>query len=135
VGIGDERAERDGRAVQCPDHGQVGPAFVCRHLFEQVLHNGFTPIGFFEPDVQAEEPNGWCRECEIVRAREGGWNDASEAFAGVKFICSGCFARIRSIQRAAGQRRSTWQVLGTAVARWLGSVLHFFHARVRRRPD
>ncbi len=100
---GDKTPERNDRTVRCPDHGQVTPAFVCKHLFEQLLHSAFTPIGFFEPDVQAEEPNGWCKDCELVRAREGEWNDASEAFAGVKLICSACFARVRSVQRAVGQ--------------------------------
>jgi hypothetical protein len=87
--------------VLCPQHGQVSPAFVCRHLFEELLHNELTPIGFFEPDVQAEEPNGWCRQCDAIMAREGGWNDTSEAFAEVKLVCSACFARARAAQRAS----------------------------------
>ena len=90
-------------SVDCPHHGQVRPAFVCRHLFEQLLHQEFTPIGFLEPDAQSEEPNGWCRQCDAVMAREGVWNDASEEFAGVKLVCSGCFAQARALQQAFEQ--------------------------------
>jgi hypothetical protein len=70
------------RSVQCSGHGQVTAAFVCTHLFDQLVHKSSVAVGFFEPDVQDEEPNGWCRECDAVMRREGGWNDASEAFAG-----------------------------------------------------
>ncbi len=91
------------RSVNCPDHGHVRPAFVCRHLFEQLLHREFTPIGFLEPDAQSEEPNGWCRQCDAVMGRERGWNDASEEFAGVKLVCSECFARVRAAQQTFEQ--------------------------------
>lgn len=88
------------KTVVCAEHGQVRPAFVCRHLSDQLLKGQFTPIGFFEPDTQAEEPNAWCEQCDEVMAAQGGWNDASEVFAGVKLVCSGCFARARAAQRA-----------------------------------
>ena len=82
------------RQVECPSHGLVGPAFVCRHLAAQVDGDG-PPIGFFEPHSPPENPQAWCAACEQVRSRESDWNDASEAFAGITFICSGCFAELR----------------------------------------
>jgi len=86
-------------AIHCPDHGQVRPAFVCRHLFQQLLEKDFTPIGFFEPDTAGESPNGWCKQCDEVMAREGAWNNVSEAFADVKLVCSGCYGQARALQR------------------------------------
>jgi hypothetical protein len=79
--------------VECPEHGQRKPAFICKHLQHGIR------IGFFQPDEgpNSEEPweMAWCEDCNKVLAQEGEWNDRSEAFAGVMLICDGCFEIIR----------------------------------------
>ena len=80
--------------MECPLHGSRPPAFICRHL-RQGEGLGFnTPLDAVDPELPFE--NAWCDACEKVRVREGGWNDASEAFAGVMPICDGCLEEIRS---------------------------------------
>jgi hypothetical protein len=44
-----------------------------------------------------------------VYVREGEWNDASEAFAGVTLICSACFADLRATQHVPrATKRTSW---------------------------
>jgi hypothetical protein len=80
--------------MECVRHGIRRPAFVCQHLR---LGEG---LGFNTPPqpVDPELPfhNAWCDDCDAVLAREGEWNDVSEAFAGVIVICEGCLEEIRS---------------------------------------
>lgn len=86
------------RTLTCPTHGTSTPAFVCRHLLDM----SGLPRGFFEPTALEDpsEPQAWCAACDQVLAREGEWNDVSEAFAGVSLVCSGCFERMRIYHRA-----------------------------------
>src|SRR5262245_49455499 len=84
------------RMVHCGTHGQRWPTFVCKHL---VRGSG---LGFVEPNrvptssEDSDEQYAWCAECERVRQEQRGWNDASEAFAGVTMICDLCFEAARA---------------------------------------
>jgi hypothetical protein len=95
--------EKAAESVRCASHGLVRPAFVCRHIFEQLKNRQFSRIGFFEPDRPGEELNGWCGECDGVLRREEEWNDVSEAHAGIKLVCSSCFVVARKAQGSQGQ--------------------------------
>lgn len=83
--------------VECPVHGPQGPAYVCRHL------NLHDPVGFvegYDPARPDEDPfQAWCAACDQVLQREGEWNDRSEAFAGVRMVCRGCYRAMRSLNR------------------------------------
>jgi len=37
----------------------------------------------------------WCSDCELVRQREGRWNDISEAFAEIKLVCEKCYFEMK----------------------------------------
>jgi hypothetical protein len=84
------------RRVHCHEYGERLPTFVCRHLVRG------TGLGFYEPNTdlrrQPDERCARCEACERVRGGRGGWDDESEAFAGVTMICDACFeaARIRN---------------------------------------
>ena len=96
-------AETGERFVQCATHGRVQPAFVCRHLVEQLRNPRSERIGFFRPaanDGEPEELQAWCADCDVVLRRVGEWNDESEAFAGVTLICSGCYGNLQRSQGA-----------------------------------
>jgi len=90
----------DTRTVHCGQHGQRRPTFVCKHLVRG------SSLGFFEPNQEPVSPEdsddqaAWCGECERVRQEQRGWNDVSEAFAGVTMICDLCFeaARARNVR-------------------------------------
>ena len=79
--------------AECASHGNRDATFVCQHLASG------TGLGFHwavdpeEPDLVW--PDAWCDACEDVRRREGEWNDRSEAFAGIKLVCAGCYEQAR----------------------------------------
>jgi hypothetical protein len=82
------------RRVICGEHGERRPTFVCRHLVQG------RGVGFITPnqppkDDESGEEAAWCNECEKIRQRQGGWDDISEAFAGVTMICDACFEAAR----------------------------------------
>lgn len=84
--------------VECPDHGTEPSAFVCRHL------NLETSVGFvegYDPDEpETELYQAWCRACDEVLVEEGGWNDRSEAFAGIRMVCRGCYRSMKTLNRS-----------------------------------
>ena len=87
------------RRVHCHEHGERFPTFVCRHLVQG------AGLGFYEPnrppawDGESRERCAWCGACERVRQDQGGWDDESEAFAGVTMICDACFEAARARNR------------------------------------
>lgn len=80
--------------MECPVHGTRRPTVICRHLQHGVA------LGFHRP----EEPDpdmpwlasAWCDACDEVLRDEGEWNDRSEAFASILFVCEGCFEDVRA---------------------------------------
>ncbi len=93
------------RTTRCREHGQVREAFVCRHLVNALMEPPPERIGFFRPDPDvgetSDELEGWCAACEVIRRRVGGWNDESEAYAGVTLICSECYDTLHRSQAFA----------------------------------
>ena len=86
------------RRVECGTHGRAEAAFVCRHLVGATTGPG---LGFHQAAVDPEnrewgDLNGWCDQCDAIYAAAGEWNDASEAFAGVTLVCSGCFFDLKA---------------------------------------
>jgi hypothetical protein len=75
--------------VSCGRHGARPVAFVCRHVLES-LRTG-SRVGFHTPNDAQDDDQAWCDACERVRAREGEWNDRSEAHADIRLICLDCF--------------------------------------------
>jgi hypothetical protein len=97
--LGKRRKSPANRQVHCGEHGTYGPAFVCRHA-KQGAGLGFYVASSPNPDKLVDGnfddcPNGWCAACEKKRILCGGWNDESEAFAGVTLVCTRCFEEIR----------------------------------------
>lgn len=80
------------RFVECDEHGESRPAFVCQHLVRG------RNLGWHEPEEYSYDPddefagclNAWCDECEAVREKCDGWNDESESFAGITLLCERC---------------------------------------------
>jgi hypothetical protein len=97
----------ESRIVHCGEHGERRPTFVCRHLL------GGSARGFFEGQPNSVEDSdercAWCEECERIRQKHGGWNDESEAFAGVTMICDLCFDATR-LRNQVNVRRPWWKL-------------------------
>jgi hypothetical protein len=72
-------------------------AFVCRHVLDS-LRTG-SRVGCHTPSDSEGDDQGWCDACERVRAREGEWNDRSEANADIRLICLDCFQEARALNR------------------------------------
>ena len=79
--------------MECPRHGKRRPTIICRHL-----QHG-TDRGFNVPDEPDPEMpwlrTAWCNACDGVLQQEGCWNDRSEDFAKILFVCEGCFEVVR----------------------------------------
>jgi hypothetical protein len=86
-----------GELVSCGTHGVRPAAFVCWHVLES-LHTG-SAVGFHTPDHAEDDDQAWCDACERVRAREGEWNDRSEAYADIRLICLDCFQQAWKLNR------------------------------------
>ena len=80
-------------SIDCKIHGKNEEAFVCQHLVEGE-DLGFN-IGYDANDPYTLNPDAWCNQCESVWQEEGEWNERSEAFAGIKIICSQCYQGVR----------------------------------------
>ena len=85
--------------VQCGAHEYKRRAFVCQHL------NHSTKVGFEESFETSEDMElmdeddfqAWCDECEIVREKEGEWNDKSMAFSNIKLVCEECYFEMKEL--------------------------------------
>lgn len=85
--------------VECRSHEYRRIAFVCKHL------NHTSKVGFeeafetFEGMELSNEDNfqAWCNECEIIRQKEGEWNDKSMAFAAIKVVCEECYFEMKEL--------------------------------------
>jgi hypothetical protein len=90
-----ELSMEEKRHIICGVHGDRRSTFVCRHLVRGSGLGFFMPNRVVEPG-EGDETCAWCGECEEVRLEQGGWNDVSEAFAGVTMICDLCFEAARA---------------------------------------
>lgn len=85
--------------VECGEHGEARPAFVCHHLVSG------EKVGWYEPDECSDDEddefagciNAWCEECEKVCNEGGGWNDETEAFAQITLVCENCALRFKEL--------------------------------------
>jgi hypothetical protein len=85
--------------VKCDAHDYRRIAFVCKHL------NYTSKVGFHEAfetvdDMELSDDDdfqAWCDECEIVRQREGEWNEKSMNFAGIKLVCEKCYFQMKEL--------------------------------------
>jgi hypothetical protein len=83
--------------VSCCTHGPRPAAFVCRHVLASLRAR--SRVGFHTPGDADGDDQAWCDACEQVRAREGEWNDRSEAYAAIRLICIDCFHQARELNR------------------------------------
>jgi hypothetical protein len=76
--------------VQCKTHGPRKATFVCSHAVDTLFDR--QPRGFFWTDAEADEPCGWCTECNdrYIAAGEE-WSDEAEAKLDAKLLCIECF--------------------------------------------
>lgn len=79
--------------IECAEHGRRDATYVCQHLAFGA-DAGFH-CGHNDADPDRLWPDAWCDACEAVRASEDGWNDRSEALAGIQLLCDGCYQRAR----------------------------------------
>jgi len=91
------------RYVTCSMHEYGRRAFVCQHL-DLDSKVGFEEAFETTEDMELMEGDdfqAWCNTCELVRQKEGGWNERSEAFADIKLICEKCYFEIKKLNLSA----------------------------------
>ena len=79
--------------VECARHGSREATYVCQHLVSGE-GTGFH-YAHDDEDPDGRWPGAWCDACERVLDAEGEWNDRSEAFAGIRLLCDGCYQVVR----------------------------------------
>jgi hypothetical protein len=79
--------------IECSTHGTSEAAFVCKHLVAGGKR-GFN-MAYAPENPDGLYPDAWCDECDKVLAAEGEWNEKSQAFADIRFICGQCYEAIR----------------------------------------
>jgi hypothetical protein len=99
--------------VDCAEHGPQAATFVCKHL------PSGRGVGFnqaYDPeDPDSLFPDAWCDSCEAERERKGGWDDASEAAAGIRVLCSGCYLKARLLNWPQPTHTETAELTARAV--------------------
>ena len=85
--------------VKCNAHEYRRTAFVCKHLNHTAIVGFNEAFETFEDMELLEDDDfqAWCNECEIVRQKEGEWNDKSTAFAGIKLVCEKCYFEMKEL--------------------------------------
>lgn len=78
--------------VECLEHGPQVATWTCRHLATG-LACGYH--GSWSAPEDDPWPDAWCDACFVILEEEQGWNERSEAFAGVTRLCSGCYEAAR----------------------------------------
>lgn len=79
--------------LQCDSHGSRYSGWVCAHLAK----DDSIQLGLHRdaPSKETPCPDAWCDTCEKVRLQHGGeWNETSEAFCDIKFLCSECYRQV-----------------------------------------
>lgn len=80
-----------GNQIDCATHGRGAEAFLCRHLVENAgleFHRG-------DPTAENPQPDAWCRACEKIRRRAGGWDRLDAASAPpIRLVCGHCYQTI-----------------------------------------
>lgn len=87
------------RFIECRIHEKQRTAFVCKHLLLK------SKVGFNEAFETSEDMEladdddfqAWCDECELVRQKEGEWNETSMPFAEIKLVCEKCYFEMKEL--------------------------------------
>jgi hypothetical protein len=79
------------KTIKCEIHGKGAETFMCQHLVTGAAQ-GFHCAD----DPSTVYPDAWCDACNQILEQQGGWNEVSEAAAGIKLICSNCYEIIRA---------------------------------------
>ncbi|CAL2063581.1 DUF6882 domain-containing protein [Tenacibaculum sp. 190524A05c] len=89
------------RTVDCGIHGKRRPAFVCQHLNlteRKGFHESFDTFRGMDLDND-DDFGAWCNECELVRDKEGEWNDVSESYAEIQLVCEECYFELKDFNK------------------------------------
>lgn len=81
--------------VECADHGQSLPAYVCVHLAANPTQAWYSA----PPTPDDPFPDAWCSVCDLYFQQEGEWNEANEDKITASLLCRECY---QSARRRAG---------------------------------
>ncbi|MEP3921142.1 hypothetical protein [Ascidiaceihabitans sp.] len=83
-------ANQEFKKVECREHGQANPAYVCSHSLTS-LQDGVRRGLIYVRD-EDNHYNGYCNECDAFLMANGDeWNEETEGFAKIQLVCERCF--------------------------------------------
>jgi hypothetical protein len=94
-------------SLQCAEHGQAFPTYVCGHLHGQPGQRWFCDA----PQADYPYPDAWCGQCDTELHKQGGeWNEHNEGCLDLRVICHHCYqgSMAQSVQAMDGPLREAW---------------------------
>jgi hypothetical protein len=95
-------------SIQCGEHGEATPTYVCGHLHRQPAQRWFCDA----PEADYPYPDAWCASCNDELAKEGGeWNERNEGCLDLQILCHHCYqnAMAQSVGAMAEPQQHAWE--------------------------
>jgi hypothetical protein len=88
--------------IECSKHKLNRIAFTCIHILTE-KKVGFEELFETQENMNLEEGDdlwAWCNKCELIRQKEGEWNDNLMAFSNMQIICEKCYFELKEINQS-----------------------------------
>ena len=88
-------------SIQCGEHGDAAPTFVCGHLCRHPVQRWFCDA----PSPDTPYPDAWCASCNAELLKTGGeWNEHNADCLDLQILCHHCYqdAMARSVEALDG---------------------------------
>jgi hypothetical protein len=83
------------RMIQCAEHGEQAPAYICQHLFA-MLQDRFDRGLHWSLDEEGN-PNAFCDDCANYYDTHGPDAEGASKVFDIMAICTACFENLKQI--------------------------------------
>jgi hypothetical protein len=100
------------QSIECNEHGDAYATFVCTHLVDKPAQFWFSEIAVPKNPM----PDAWCKKCEQVFQKQGGWNEKNESASSIRMICNHCYTakKIASLEQSRSTQNKWEKLVKTA---------------------
>ena len=94
-------------SIQCGEHGEAAPTYVCGHLCRHPVQRWFCDA----PSPDTPYPDAWCASCNAELLKTGGeWNEHNAGCLDLQILCHHCYqdAMARSVEALDGDTQAAW---------------------------
>ena len=95
------------KSIQCGEHGDAAPTFVCGHLCRHPVQRWFCDA----PSPDTPYPDAWCASCNAELLKTGGeWTEHNADCLDLQILCHHCYqdAMARSVEALDGDTQAAW---------------------------